>query len=203
MLLDPRFDDYIGKSADFARPVLEKIRTLVHAACPDAAEVMKWSFPHFTYKGSILCSMASFKQHCTFGFWLGSKMSDPYKLLTPVGERTSMGDFGKIKSMDDLPTDHILVEYIHEAMQLIEAGEKLERPAPVKKELEIPGYFIEALRKNPKALTTFENFSYSHKKEYVEWISGAKTEATRLRRLDKAIEMMEEGKSQNWKYERK
>jgi hypothetical protein len=60
---DPRVDAYIAKSADFAQPILEHLRAVVHAACPDVEETMKWSFPHFMYKG-MMCSMASFKAHC-------------------------------------------------------------------------------------------------------------------------------------------
>jgi hypothetical protein len=68
---DPRIDDYIAKSQDFARPILEHLRDLVHKACPEVEETMKWSFPHFDYKG-MMCSMAAFKQHCAFGFWKAS-----------------------------------------------------------------------------------------------------------------------------------
>ena len=67
-------DAYIAKSADFAKPILMHIRELVHKACPEVEEKMKWSFPHFDYKGEMMCSMAAFKQHCAFGF--GESASD-------------------------------------------------------------------------------------------------------------------------------
>ena len=82
-------DAYIGQSAEFAQPILEHLRKLVHETCPAVAEQMKWSFPHFIYKGQNLCSMASFKQHCAFGFWLSPLMSDPYKILQ-LGDESAL-----------------------------------------------------------------------------------------------------------------
>lgn len=199
---DPRVDNYIIKSADFALPILVYLRELVHASCPEVTETMKWSFPHFEYKGSILCSMASFKYHCAFGFWYGSLLTDPHKLLASGEERNSMGNLGKIKSLSDLPTDEQLAAFITEVMHLIDSGIKVkkeERPKEVK-ELVVPDYLIVALGGNPEALQTFENFSYSQKKEYVEWLEDAKTEATRNKRLATAVEWMGEGKIRNWKY---
>jgi uncharacterized protein YdeI (YjbR/CyaY-like superfamily) len=199
---DPRVDNYIIKSADFAVPILVYLRELVHASCPEVRETMKWSFPHFEYKGSILCSMASFKYHCAFGFWYGSLLTDPHKLLATGEERNSMGSLGKIKSISDLPAAEHLTAFIAEVMQLIDVGTKVkkeEKPKEVK-ELVVPAYMLDALNDNPKALRTFDNFSYSQKKEYVEWLEDAKTEATRNKRLATAVGWMEEGKIRNWKY---
>jgi uncharacterized protein YdeI (YjbR/CyaY-like superfamily) len=198
---DPRIDEYILKSADFAKPVLNHLRSIIHGACPEVKETIKWGFPNFEYAGSILCSMASFKQHCAFTFWLGSLMSDPHKILAGVGEKTSMGQLGQIKTLNDLPADEILTQYVKEAMMLIEKGIK----KPVKenfssKEPEIPNYLLSALQQNENALKNFEKLSPSHKKEYLEWITEAKTEATRNKRISTTIEWMLEGKSRNWKY---
>ncbi len=198
---DTRIDAYILKSADFAKPILNHLRSIVHNACPQVKETIKWSFPNFEYSGSILCNMAAFKQHCTFGFWLGSLMNDRYGLLSNVGEKTAMGHFGQIKSLEDLPSNSILTEYIKEAMLLIEKGVKAQKKEKVKlKELEIPDYFKSALQKNNTALSYFEKLSPSHKKEYLEWLNEAKTETTRNKRVSTAIEWLEEGKSRNWKY---
>lgn len=203
-ITDARIDDYIQKSAAFAIPVLKKLRELVHKACPDVQETLKWSMPHFEYKGSILCSMASFKQHCAFGFWLSSKMNDPHGFLT-ITERTAMGNLGQIKSTADLPTDKIMIAYIKEAMRLIDSGEKLSKknPVPGTGTIEIPDYFRKILKKNKMAWQHFEAFSYSQKKEYIQWISEAKTEATREKRMETALEWISEGKGRNWKYEKK
>jgi len=200
---DPRVDAYIAKSAEFAKPILTHLRKLIHEACPTVEETTKWSFPHFMYKSPtertarILCSMASFKQHCAFGFWYAEGDSSHEAQTGPA-----MGQYGRITSVADLPKEKVLVQQIKEAVRVHDAGVK-PRPAArstEKKELEIPDYFTAALKKNKKALATFEQFNYSNKKEYVEWITEAKTEETRKKRLDTAIEWMSEGKPRNWKY---
>jgi uncharacterized protein YdeI (YjbR/CyaY-like superfamily) len=198
---DKRIELYISKSAEFAQPILWHITELVHKACPDVEETMKWSFPHFMYKDSILCSMASFKQHCAFGFWLGSKMKDPHKILNTGQDKTAMGHLGQIRSIKDLPSDKIMLAYIKEAMALIDKAVKLTKAEPAaKKSLKVPSYFTNALKKNKKALNTFESFNYTNKKEYVEWVTEAKTETTRNSRLETAIEWMAQGKIRHWKY---
>ena len=200
---DPRIDLYIYNVADFARPILLHLRELIHVACPDVEETIKWSFASFDYKGPM-CSMASFKQHCAFGFWKASLMKD--KTLTKNAESESaMGHYGKITSLKDLPSDKKIIAHIKEAMILNEKGIKLppRKVATTKKEVVVPDYFIKHLKKNKKAFTTFENLSPSHKREYVEWIIEAKTDETKNRRIESAIEWMSEGKSRNWKYLKK
>jgi uncharacterized protein YdeI (YjbR/CyaY-like superfamily) len=200
---DKRVDAYIARSAEFAWPIIEHLRDLVHKACPEVEETIKWSFPVFEYKGP-LCNLAAFKQHCSFGFWKASLMKDPYKVLN-VKERSAMGNFERIKSVKDLPSDKIMIQYIKEAAGLNDA--QVKRPIKItpkgSKTLEVPDFFTNTLKKNKKALTTFSAFSYSNKKEYVEWVTEAKTEATKAKRLATAIEWMAEGKSRNWKYEMK
>ena len=202
MSKDPRIDEYIKKSAPFAKPILEHIRALVHRACPKVEETMKWGFPHFEYKG-IICSMASFKKHSSFGFWKGSVMKDSKQLLTIMGE-TDMARFDNLTSLEDLPSDKILLAYIKEAARLNEEGIKLPAKEKTKRaEIPIPEELSAALKRNKKALATFEQLSPSHKREYLEWITEAKTEATREKRLDTTVEWLSEGKSMNWKYQAK
>jgi len=197
-------DAYISKSADFAKPILNHIRELVHKTCPDVEEKMKWSFPHFDYKGEMMCSMAAFKQHAVFGFWKASLMKDPVLVETAKSE-VAMGHLGRLTSVKDLPADKKMIAWIKEAMLLNDKGIKLaaKPKAADKKELIIPDYFITALAKNKKAKQVFESFAFSHKKEYVQWITEAKTEDTRNKRMTTALEWLNEGKSRNWKYERK
>ena len=197
---DPRIDLYIYNAADFARPILLHLRELVHVACPEVRETIKWSFASFDYKGPM-CSMASFKQHCAFGFWKASLMKD--KTLTKNAESESaMGHYGKITSLKDLPSDKKIIAHIKEAMMLNEKGIKLppKKVTTAKKEVVVPDYFLKQLKKNKKAFATFENFSPSHKREYIEWITEAKTDETKNRRMETAIEWMSVGKSRNWKY---
>jgi uncharacterized protein YdeI (YjbR/CyaY-like superfamily) len=198
---DKRIDVYIERSAEFAKPVLKHFRELVHKACPDVEETMKWSFPHFDYKGSMMCSMASFKQHCAIGFWKAALMSDK-TLVEKARTEEAMGHLGRITSLKDLPKDAVLIKYIKEAMKLNDEGVKLSPKAKptVKKPLEVPTWFMEALKKNKKALKTYQEFSESNKKEYVLWVTEAKTEETKTLRLKTAVAWMSEGKRRNWKY---
>jgi uncharacterized protein YdeI (YjbR/CyaY-like superfamily) len=205
MKKEPRVDAYIKNAQPFAQPILKHIRGLVHKACPDVEEKIKWSFPHFDYKGGPMCHMASFKQHCAFGFWKAALMKDAEKLVETAKSEVAMGHMGKITSLKDLPSDKILLGYIKEAMKLNEAGLKVPKKAVTetdRKELTTPDYLNAALQKNKKAKQTFDAFSYSNKKEYITWLEEAKTEATRLKRLADAVAWMSEGKIRNWKYQK-
>jgi uncharacterized protein YdeI (YjbR/CyaY-like superfamily) len=197
---DPRIDEYINASADFARPILKHLRKLVHKASPEIEETMKWGFPHFDYKG-ILCSFAAFKSHCRFNFWKASLMKDPQQIMTQM-EKASMGGFDKITSLSDLPSEEVFLEYMQEALKLNEEGVKVSaKPkAGAKKTYSIPQDLSAALSKNKSAKANFEAFSPSHQREYITWIEEAKTGATREKRLTTTIEWLEEGKSRNWKY---
>lgn len=200
--LNPKVDAYIDRSADFAKPILTHLRKIIHQTNPRIEETIKWGFPNFEYKG-IVCSMASFKHHCSFSFWKASVMKDPHRILSAIGE-TAMGHFGKITSLEDLPANDLLLEYIREAVRLNEEGVKVPKPPQAAaRKVEVPQYLSDALKSNAAAKTTFENFSPSNKKEYVEWLEEAKTEATREKRLETAIEWMADGKIKNWKYVKK
>ncbi len=197
---DPRVDTYIAKSADFAKPILKHLRKLIHEACPVAEETLKWSMPSFMYKG-ILCGFAAFNNHCTFGFWKGDLMFAGNGEAKRLADQ-AMGHFGRITSLADLPKDAVLTGYIKEAMRLNDAGiKKPAAPRPkAKKKVVVPDGLLAALKKNKKALTAFENFSPSHKREYVEWITEAKRDETRQQRLRTTIEWLAQGKPRNWKY---
>ena len=199
--MDKRIDNYIAKSADFAKPILNHLRKLIHTACPDVEEAIKWGFPHYDYKG-IMCSTAAFKSHCAFNFWKASLMKDA-KLFTE-NNKSSMGHYGKISSLKGLPSDKIIIARIKEAMQLNDDGIKLpERNKAENKDVVVPDLFEKELKKNKQAATVFNNFSSSQKREYTDWISDAKTEETRNKRIATAVEWISEGKIRNWKYLKK
>jgi len=194
---DPNIDAYIAKSATFAKPILKHLRKVVHAGCPQVEETMKWSMPHFDYKG-MLCGMAAFKEHCSFGFWKESLILGQDR----AAEKAGMGSFGCIRSMADLPNEKTLIGYVKKAAALNEAGIKAPgRSKPAKREpIEIPDYFAAALKKNARARKTFEALSPSHRREYLEWVTEAKREETRKQRLAMSIKWLAEGKARNWKY---
>ena len=197
---DSRVDVYIGKSADFAKPILIHLRNLVHLAAPELKETMKWSCPFFDHEGPV-CQMAAFKQHCAFGFWKAALMNDPNKILNQ--EADTAGSIGRIMSLADLPDDQVLIQYIRHALSLNVEGikaAKLPKSPVVQTAATIPAYFIEILEQHPLVNEHFEKFSPSQKKEYLSWFEEAKTEATRTKRLDTAIEWISEGKIRHWKY---
>ena len=197
--INPGVDAYIAKAAPFAQPVLNHLRYLVHKTSPEIEENIKWGMPSFEYKG-MLCGFASFKQHCTFGFWKASLMKDKV-LMENARSESAMGHLGRITSLKDLPSDKKITAWIKEAMKLNEEGKKVVKAKPVvKKDLVIPAFIPLAIKKNKKAWGTYEKFSPSAKKDYVEWIDEAKSEETRNKRLLQAIEWMAEGKPRNRKY---
>jgi uncharacterized protein YdeI (YjbR/CyaY-like superfamily) len=195
---DPRIDAYIARSAEFAKPILEHIRTLIHEVCPQVEETIKWGMPVFEHAGGILCSMAAFKTHASFGFWKHSLVVGDTQ-----EDREGMGSFGKWTSIDDLPPKRRLLAYLKKAVDLNERGVKptgLRKAAP-KPLPETPDDFVKALRGNADARRTFDAFAPSYRREYLEWILDAKREQTRARRIAQAVEWLAEGKSRNWKYE--
>jgi uncharacterized protein YdeI (YjbR/CyaY-like superfamily) len=194
---DPRIDGYIAKSADFAQPILRHLRSLVHEACPQVQESIKWGAPSFGHAGGILCGMAAFKRHVSFGFW---------KHALVMGEgaaRDGMGSFGKMTSLSDVPSKKAMTLLIHKAMRLNEEGVKTPATPKIagpRIPLETPGDLLVALNGNRKAKATFDAFSPSARREYVEWVIEAKRDETRQRRIVQAVEWMAEGKPRNWKY---
>jgi uncharacterized protein YdeI (YjbR/CyaY-like superfamily) len=197
---DRRVDAYIAKSADFAKPILKHLRQLVHATCPKVEETIKWQFPTFIHEG-MLCGMAAFKQHCTFGFWKHALILDQSPANKEKAEQ-AMGQLGRITSLSDLPRDRVLIGHIKTAVRLNEQGIKVPRGFKPRRKAPVvaPPDLAAALKRNQKASETFANFSPSHKREYVEWITEAKRKETRTKRLEITIAWLAEGKSRNWKY---
>ena len=201
-LFDPRVDAYIEKAAPFAQPILAHLRKLLHQACPHATETIKWGMPFFVQQGIIISSMASFKQHCAFGFW-GPEMR---KVLAKDGRKSSdaMGNLGRITGLDALPTDRVLLAYMSQAAGLVESGQRtksLARPKKsAKKPVRVPQEFAAALKKNKLATKVFSDFSPSCKREYALWIAEARRPETKAKRVKQAVEWIAQGKPRNWKY---
>jgi uncharacterized protein YdeI (YjbR/CyaY-like superfamily) len=197
---DPRIDAYIAEAADFARPILRRLRTLVHQGCPDVEETMKWGHPGFVYTGKILSIFAAFKAHCGLVFW----HKEMKKLLIAEGRSTvaAMGHLGRIEKMSDLPDDATLVRYFRRAAELNVSGAPARAPArKARPMLPVPEDLAAALKKNKKAAATFEAFAPSHRRDYIEWIIEAKREATRQQRLATTLAWLAEGKPRHWKYQ--
>ena len=196
---DPRVDAYIAKSPDFAKPILTYLRDIIHQGCPDVVETIKWGTPTFDHRG-IMVGIAAFKEYCTLGFWKAPLLTLDGKPVSKKME-SGAGQFGKLSAMKDLPAKPKLLKLVKDAAKLNEAGVNIPRaPRKAPKPVEVPLDLTKALQKNARARAAFEAFAPSHKREYVQWIVEAKTDETRQRRLDQAVEWIAEGKQRNWKY---
>jgi hypothetical protein len=203
MSRDAKVDAYLAKVKPFALPIMEHLRDLVHKACPEVEEAIKWGRPFFVYQGAILGNMSAFNEHCSFGFW-GEEIGAVLREAGAVGEE-GMGSLGRISSLKDLPSDKKIVSWIRQAAGFIERGEYTSpiaaRPKVVKAAVEPSPEFSAALKKNKQAAARFAAFSPSCKREYVEWIAEAKRPETRDKRIASAVELIAEGKQRNWKYQ--
>ncbi len=196
---NPRVDAFIKNSPAWSQPILKRLRGAVHKACPHIQEHIKWGKPAFEYNGPC-CLMAAFKGHCAFVFWKAKLMKNSAGKLE-IKNRTAMGNLGRITSLKDLPSTATLIALVKEAVKLNEEGKRLPRPAKPKPALKPPAYFMTAVRKNPQSLATWKRFTPSCQREYVEWVTEAKQEATRARRLQTTVEWLAQGKQRNWKYQ--
>lgn len=198
---DPRIDAYFAKAAPFARPILAHLRALIHRAVPDAAETIKWGMPFFTIDGTPLCNLAAFKAHAAFGFWRRD-ITEEFEILHANG--TAMGAAGRITSLADLPPDQVILTFLKSAAERTRAGlpPRPKRQIAPRRALQIPADLAAALKKSKAAAAAWEKFSYSHRKEYLEWITEAKRPETRAKRLATTLEWLAEGKARNWKYAR-
>lgn len=196
---DKRVDDYITFAAPFARPVFLKLRQLIHRACPDVVEGIKWGAPFFSYEGKILCFFAEFKAHTAFGFW----HQDMKKIVRAEHRKgTGMGLFGRITSVPDLPADKDLLKYLKAAMAINESGRKSVPARKARPELTAPPELVDALRRNTKAQAHWVKFSPGARRDYIEWILDAKRAETREPRLLTTLEWVADGRKRHWKYEK-
>jgi uncharacterized protein YdeI (YjbR/CyaY-like superfamily) len=197
MARDPRIDAYIAEAQPFARPILDHIRDVIHAACPDVAETIKWSRPFFEHKGRMFAALGAFKAHASLILWRMGEMGDGTSR-----NRDGMGQFGRLTSTDDLPDDAELIRVVQSAMAAIDQGPPARAKRQPRAELPVPQELTAALAEAPAARATFDGFSSSNRRDYCEWIGEAKRAETRAARVAQAIEWMAEGKARNWKYQR-
>ena len=195
---DARIDAYIAKAQPFARPILKHIRDAVMSASPELEETLKWGHPSFMYHG-IVCGMAGFKQHVTLGFWKSKLVLDGKDQAAD----SAWGQFGCIRQLSELPSRREIARYVKKAMKLNEDGVTVKREVNARKPIPMPAVLKAALAKAPKARSTFDGLPPSHQRDYLEWVTEAKTDATRDRRIATTIAWLKEGKRRNWKYERK
>lgn len=192
-------DDYIAKMAEFAKPILNYLREIIHSTCPDVEENIKWGTPHYSYKGDHLCMMAGFKQHCSFSLYKAELMKDEdIKASVKAGKK--FGYMDKVKDITELPTKKTLVAYLKEAMELNKAGIAKTKLVKKKSTVEVvaPKAFVDALKRDKIASSIFESKSPSFRKSYVIWVADAKSDETRQKRIDQSLTWIAEGKDRFW-----
>ena len=199
---NPAVDAYIAKSADFAKPILRHVRTLMHRGCPRIEEAIKWGVPTFEREG-IVAMMAAFKRHVAFGFWseklIREKLGAEADRVFPKDAKLGMGG-RRYLSRDELPPDAAILRAVKVAVALNESGERRKRVRKRKPPPKAPPDLAAALKKNSRARATWARIAPGQQREYVEWLTEAKQEATRKKRLAQTIEMLEAGKPRHWKY---
>jgi len=192
-------DDYIAKMADFAKPILNHLREVVHSTCPNVEENIKWGIPHYSYKCDHLVMMAGFKHHCSFNLHKAELMKDK-AIQDSVKQGKKFGYMDKIKDISELPDTTTLSAYIKEAMELNANGTAKPKPVKEKSAVEVvaPKAFIDALKEDEKANAIFESKSPSFRKAYITWVAEAKTEETQQKRIAQSIEWISKGKDRFW-----
>lgn len=196
MSRDARIDAYLDRAQPFAQAILTRVRERVHAVLPEIEETVKWSAPAYTLGGKIILITAAFKSHAAINFWRGQEIRDG-------ANEDGMGQFGKLKSIGDLPPDGELDALIRKAAELAHSAptprktKHQPKPAP-----EMHPDFAAALDRSAKAKAALESFPPSARRDYLEWVADAKQDDTRAKRIATAVEWLSEGKRRNWKYEK-
>lgn len=206
-----KIDKYIKDAPEYAQPIMEKLRKVVHKGCPQAEEVIKWGCPYFMYQDKLFCGMAAFKKHVGFGFWNSKEMDDPENLFASgTGKKASMCN-AHFHSVSELPTQKVLIEYVKQAKRLtdklVEAGSRKSTESTKKKSSKkkvavprVPADLSKALKNSNASKTYFDSLAPSHRRDFVEWILEAKREATREKRINETIKLLKENKTRHWKY---
>jgi len=193
---DARVDAYMAKAQPFARPIIEHVRNRVHAVVPEVEETLKWGAPAFTLSGKILLMVAAFKAHAAINFWRGQE------LRGKDAKADAMGQFGRLTGVGDLPPDAELDRLILAAAHISAAAPMTRKPKHLPKPPPEPHpEFASALARAPKAKAALDGFPPSAQRDYFEWISEAKQDSTRAKRIATAIEWLGEGKRRHWKYQ--
>ncbi|UIP05955.1 YdeI/OmpD-associated family protein [Erythrobacter sp. SDW2] len=193
---DPRIDAYIDKAAPFAQPILTRLRELAHEALPEGTEDIKWGMPHFLVGGKNVAGISAFKAHCALVIHGDGRQA--------AKGNGGMGGYGKIASLEEIPPELKVIAAIHAARDRVAKhgsatkGSGAPKPKP---EIPMPDYFAVALEGKPEAKASFARLAPSHRREYLEWITEAKREETRAKRIASTLEWLAEGKKRNWKYE--
>ncbi len=188
---------YIAERPEWQRKVLVRVRQLIHAADPAIEEAWRWNAPHFDHGGHIMIGMMAFKEHIGIWFHKGALIKDPRKLFEKADEK-GMRSY-KIMEGDEIK-EAALLDLVKKAVALNKKGVKVTDAQPARRTLNVPKDLAEVLEKDEMARDHWKHFTYSRRKEYVEWITDARQEETRKRRIAESFQMIRQGVGVDDKY---
>lgn len=200
MVITEQINQYIADQPEWQRKLLVRLRQLIHSTDAKVEETWKWNSPHFDHEG-IMIGLQAFKEHVAVWFHKGSLLKDPKKLFEalPKGEEKGMRSYKLFEG--DKINESAFVDLVKQAVAINAKGTKLTDAKPARKALVVPEDLEQVLHKDPTAWANWEAFSYSCKKEYIEWITDAKQEETRKRRIAQALEKIREGETKEEKHQ--
>jgi hypothetical protein len=197
---------YAAAMPAYAQPIFAHLRALIHTTCPDTDEAIKWSIPHFERDGDYLCIFAASPGHASFTFYKQQLMSDP-RLRDNLNLPAIKRFMGRLTSLSDLPDDATLAAMLQEAADLNARGVRLPDRAPkTPPVIDMPSAVATAvataLAANPAAQAVWDAKSAAWRKDYLVWITAAKTDPTRDARIAEALDWIADGKARFWKYQK-
>ncbi len=200
MVITEQINQYIAEHPEWQRKLLVRMRQLIHSTDAEVEETWKWNSPHFDHEG-IMIGLQAFKEHVAVWFHKGALIKDPKKLFEalPKGEEKGMRSY-KLYEGDKI-NEAAFVDLVKQAVALNLKGTKLTDAKPARKALVIPEDLEQVLHKDPTAWANWEAFNYSCKKEYIEWVTDAKQDETRKRRIAQALEKIREGERKEEKHQ--
>ncbi|GAB2541876.1 DUF1801 domain-containing protein [Rufibacter soli] len=186
---EEKIDAFFTNAPAFAKPICEKLRLAIDEADPALKPSWKWGTPVYEKAGaSMVCAISVHKQHVNLTFFQGAQVPDTYGVFTTGLDGKNMRtirftEVGQVK-------EEQIVEYVRAAtlVKPDKSGKSTERSV-----IEIPEDLKQALA-HAKQLEKFEQMAYTHRKEYVRWVSEAKRQETRDGRITKTVERITEGK---------
>lgn len=174
---------------------IEKLRSLALAL--PFEECMKWSIPNYTIGGKNVVAIASFKHWSCIWFHQGAFLADKSKVLQNAQEGKTKGmRQWRFTNVDDINED-LVTSYLQEAIENQKAGKEIKANRKKAEKVEIPFILNEYLNRHLGHLKTFEGFTISQQNDFSNYIINAKREKTKLNRMEKIKDLLEEGKTLN------
>ncbi|MDY8135571.1 YdeI/OmpD-associated family protein [Aquimarina sp. 2201CG5-10] len=188
-------EEYISKRGEWI-PALEILRSIMRST--EMKETVKWGVPVYTVNGKNVIGIGAFKSYLGIWFYQGVFLKDSSKKLINAQEGKTKGlRQWRFTSIDEIDKDLIL-QYVNEAIQNQKEGKEIK--IEKSKGFDIPTELQTALNTNTDLKASFEKLTPFKQKEYAEYITTAKREATRVSRLEKITPMIFEGIGLNDKY---